>query len=285
MNNFNSVQGLDLNQVKQSIAFPISRMDLVTENPHEETKFQLVRREDTGRKLGIIRKNHPTIPYPDVMDWLTAEFDNAEVVYKLRDSVVKNDGSLFQEYLFDYNIEPPDGEDISPLVIVKSSYVGPPLDIYFGTYRFVCSNGVITGETIEKIHINARSSDILNSSIRDDIRVSLDKFERVAGLYKNLTHEKFNPYLNAVIANMYISTGVKKVILKELQKQGSVELLKEKIKAEDFNENFRENLFNIINEITAWEFYNIVTNIATRKSNTVAARLGNYINISKVFRI
>jgi hypothetical protein len=285
MSNFDNIQSLDLSQVKQDVSFPISRMDLVTEDPHSETKYQMVRRDDIGKNLGLIKETHPTIPYGDIMDWLTTEFGNAGVAYKLRDSVVKNDGTLFQEYIFDYDIDPPDGEEISPLVIMKSSYVGAPLDVYFGTYRFVCSNGVMVGETIQKIHVNARSSDILNSSIQDDIRASLAKFDKVAGLYKELTKQDFNPYLDAILVNTYISTGVKKMVLEELQNQGSVELLKEKIKAEDFNENFRNRLLNVVDEITAWEFYNIVTNIATRKSNTVASRLGNFTHISKSFGI
>lgn len=285
MQSFNNVKELDQIQARNGLDIPYLREDLVTENPYDSTRYQLIKREDTGYEMGIINNKKVIFPYPEVMDWVIKEFDNSGLKYKLQDSIVKKNGEMFQQYLFDYEIDSPDGNDLSPMVIVKSSYVGSPLDMHFGTYRFVCSNGVMVGNTIEKIHVSARETDLLQSSISADIKKNLEKFDEVAGLYKELQEETFNPYLQSLILNQYITAGYKKAILQELAHTGNIQILKEKIKGKDFTSETQDQLFRIVNEITAWEFYNIVTNVVTRKAKGANSRLSYYNVVSDIFEV
>ncbi len=282
--NFQAVQELDKEQVKQEISFPIERRPLITKEGHHSTDYTILHRLDEGVDMGIVKKNRTIIPYPDIMDWMLDEFNGAGLEYKLRDSLVTNKGELYQEYLFDHEVDSPDGTDMSPLALVRGSYIGSPLEVMFGTYRFVCSNGVTVGETVSKIRVSAKDQNVLQSSIKDNIRFSLDQFKEVEKLYTKLQDEPFNPYLVQYLMQMYITAGYKKAVLEMLKSEGSIEIVKDKIKAEDFQGDVT-HLYNVIDEINAWQFYNICTQIATQRARSVGARMNVYHRTSEVFGI
>lgn len=282
---FANADSVSLSDAFREVSFPVERRNLVTEDPNQPTEYQMVHRTDTDQDLGVVPSVYPYVKYRDVMKWMVQNFERAGVDYKLRDSLVQNKGDVYQEYLFDHDVDTPDGSDMSPLVIAKMSYVRAPLEIYFGTYRFVCSNGVMVGNTIQKIHVSPKVQDLLQSSIRDDIRQSLEKFVKVSNLYTKLQNESFNPFLTQYVLDHYVTAGFKKAVLAELQNAGNIEVLKDKLKQEDFSQGDLDQIYRVVDEITAWDFYNIVTNIATRKSRSVGARFRNYQNVSRVFNI
>jgi hypothetical protein len=219
-----------------------------------------------------------------LIKWLIQDFEDAGLDYKLRDSVVMSKGDLYQEYIFDRKVDTPDNSDMAPMALVKASYVDVPLEVFFGTYRFVCSNGVIVGETINKIRVAPNTQNLLQSSIKDEIKTRLSEFSEVSNLYKKLEDESFNPYLDLYLAEVYLSAGYKKAVLHELEKNGNIEVLKDKLRNPDFQGDVSK-LYNVLDEITAWEFYNIVTNILTMKARSVGARSSVYHTASKIFGI
>lgn len=282
--NFQMVQEMDKDTAKAEISFPVERRPLITENGHHSTEYCILHRLDEGIDMGIVKKTRPIIKYPDIMDWMLGEIEGVGLDYKLRDSVVTSKGDMYQEYLFDRNVESPDGTAMTPLALVRGSYVGTPLEVMFGTYRFVCSNGVTVGETVSRIRVPAKTKDLLQTSIKDNIRTSLTQFQQVENLYKNLENETFNPYLVQYLMEMYITAGYKKAVLEALKQEGSVEVVKDKIKAEDFQGDVTR-LYNIIDEISAWQFYNICTQVATQRARSVSARMNIYNSTSRVFGI
>ena len=282
---FARASSISLTQAFQEVSFPIERRNLITEDPNQPTDYQMVHRVDTNYDLGVVPVTYPKVGYRDVMKWMVQNFENAGLDYKLRDSIVQNKGDVYQEYIFDQDIDTPDGSEMSPLVIARLSYVHSPLEIFFGSYRFTCSNGVLVGHTVQKIHVGPRVQDLLQSSIKDDIKQSLQKFAEVSNLYSKLDNESFNAYLIPYLLDHYITAGFKKAVLQELANGGNVEVLKDKISQDDFSSGDIESVINVKDEISAWLFYNIITNIATRKSRSVGARFRNYQNISRVFGI
>ena len=283
--NFTNAQSISISQSFQDISFPVERRNLITEDPNKSTEYQLVHRTDTNQSFGVIPVTYPDLKYRDIMKWMVENFEQAGLNYKLRDSVIQNKGDVYQEYLFDEDIDTPDDSEMSPLVIARMSYVHSPLEIFFGSYRFVCSNGVLVGHTIQKIHVSSKIQDLLQSSIKDDIKQSLNKFAKVSKLYSKLNDDSFNPFLTQYILDHYVTAGFKKAVLIELVNTGNVEILKNKLNQDDFSKGDLDSIYTVLNEISAWEFYNIVTNIATRKSRSVGARFRNYQNISRVFDI
>lgn len=289
MQDFNAVQEVNKTEARKEIAFGVERVPLVTEpSPHEHVNRLLVQRTDEPedgykKKLGIVKDTRTHIPYPTMMDWVERELDAAEIKYKLKESLVTKKGEMYQEYLFDHDIDTPDGQSMSPLLILKGSYVGTPMEAYFGTYRFVCSNGVMVGETISKLVVKPNVQDLLQSSIQDELRMKIDQFRRVEGLYTKLQDEDYTPYLWTIFADTYLGAKIKKELILLLQNDGNVEVTKEKIRSSDLENP--ESLLTIVNSITAWEFYNMVTQVATIHSQSAQSRIHNFKRVSKDFEI
>lgn len=289
MQEFNSVEEVDKVQAKKELDFGVERVPLVTEpSPHEHVDRLLVQRTDEPeegykKNLGIVKDTRTHTPYPVIMDWVERELDKANIKYKLKESTVTKKGDMYQEYLFDHSIDTPDNQGMAPLLILKGSYVGTPMEAFFGTYRFVCSNGVMVGETISKITVKPNVQDLLQSSIKDELQMKIQNFKQVENLYSKLQSEDFAPYLWTVFADNYLGTKVKKEIINLLVHDGNVEVTKEKIRSADLLDP--ESLITIVNNITAWEFYNVVTQVATIHSKSVQARMYNFNRVSKDFEI
>ena len=284
MNDFKSVQEVSMVDAIKAASFPVERRPLVTETGHHDTQYSIAHRVDQNQNLGLIKKTRPIILYDTLIKWMIQDFEDAGLKYKLRDSVIMNKGDLYQEYIFDKKIDTPDESDMAPMIIVKSSYVGTLLEIFFGTYRFVCSNGMLVGETIGNIRVASGTQDLLQSSIKDNLKNKLDQFQWVSSLYSKLDDNSFNPYLEQYLAALYLSAGYKKAVLAALQSTGNITVLKEKIRNTDFQGDVTL-LYNIVNEISAWEFYNVVTNVLTTRARSVGARSQVYHVSSKVFDI
>ncbi len=284
MRNFKDVKGLTLSEEREKISFPVERKRLQTKEGQKISKA-LVLNSSTMQKMGIVNLKKPVLEYPDVMDLVTTEFDRAGLPFKLRESTLLGKSlNLYQEYLFDREMETPDGNGMSPMAILKSSYVGSPLELFFGTYRFTCSNGAMVGETIEKVKVGSKVQSLLNTSLKDDISYSLDKFSVVSNLYKELDSESMNPYLELFLADIYVSTGIKKLLLKKLSEEGDIIVIKDKVQKNDFFME-PEELYEIREKVSAWVLYNMVTQLATHKPRSAQGRFGNYKQISKVFGV
>ena len=128
MNHFETIPGLNLEKEKTEIDFSLLRENLLSEESHVDSNQDLLIREDTKQKLGIISKKRNLLPFSQIMDWVVNEFDRSGVSFKLKSSSLSKKSDLFQDYVFDTKLDTPDGLEISPRAIVKASYVGsrPP---------------------------------------------------------------------------------------------------------------------------------------------------------------
>jgi len=275
---------LTKNQVQSGLKFPVRRVDLVREdNTSKHTNKQAVIHIPTDKRLGIVNSTRINISYEDTMKWLWTELDTAGYPYKIKDSVITSSGDLYQEYIFDYKIATPDNEIMAPLLIVKASHVNKPLEILFGTYRFVCSNGVIVGDTIQKMTVGAGVKELIPSVVADEIRIKFLQFAKVADLYKKLELKPFTDYLSSILLDQYIGTKIKKEVLSMLVKDNDIELTKSKIRSSDLKDP--DSLIRVVNSIDSWAFYNIVTNVATFAAKGVNTRTKNYNRISQIFGV
>lgn len=282
---FNDVKSLDIETTKKEVSFPVTRETAVSENSHVNSNQDLLVRADTNEPIGIVSKKRPLIPYSEIMDWMIDEFNNSGVDYKLRESVVTKKGDLHQEYLFNREIETPDDTDMSPLAIVRGSYIGKPFQVDFGTYRFTCANGVIVGETIQSVIVSARESrDLLTMSLREHIHEAFDKFSKVEDKYNRLQTLEMSPLLVEMMTSEIIPLMIKKTLLQALSDEGSVELLVDKIKRYHLEENL-DDLYKVLQEKTAWDLYNMVTNIVSHRSRSVNGRTVQSQAVSEFFQI
>jgi hypothetical protein len=134
------VPELDLAAERKKIDFPVSRETQLSETHQFVSGFNRISVPDPGNTgktipIGEVPVNRPYLPYGETMDWIVREFGEIGVPFKLRTSAIdRRNFSLYQEYIFNQAVAPPDGEGISPMVLVHGSYTkGSPLALYLGT--------------------------------------------------------------------------------------------------------------------------------------------------------
>lgn len=285
MTAFADIEGQDVAGARREADFTVTSELLETAQTRHEVNQKMLRRDDTGEDIGVVHVNRGIIPYPQIMDWVTGAMDELQLRYKLRESVLMRNHDLYQEYVLDQNERGPDGEGFAPMILLRASHTGMPMKADMGTFRFVCANGIVIGQTFRSIKIGSRDagSDLLQTSIKEDLSNNLENFSRVADLYRDLDSAPMNAYLNSILMDVDISAKLKKLTIAALAEEGNVEVLKEKIKSEDFQRP--EELISIVNEVSAFHLYNILTNVATHKTRNASTRSFTYGKISQVFGV
>ena len=278
--NFAAVPDLDLAAERKKIDFPVSRETQLSENLQFVSGFNRVSVPDPNNSgkftpIGEVSVNRPYLPYGPTMDWIVKEFEEMGVPFKLRTSVIsKKNYNLYQEYLFDQNVAPPDGEGISPMVFVHASYVkGSPLTLYLGTWRFVCSNGAITsvgGKTC--LSVNSRNwGDLSARGFHDDFKNALDHYSDVSKFYAKLSNVPLTDTLNEIFSPKLIQFCMRKKVIGHLEEDGLVQvnLTTDKLEGEKHKviqeEDFQKpGLLTVNGDVSTWDVYNKFTYISSR---------------------
>jgi hypothetical protein len=283
---WNNVPALKIADVKKECEFEVYRENLFSEVNHlpAETKLISVKEEEGIVRLGEVSSSRPFIRYPEVINWVTEQLQQIDIPYKLRESVVENrTRSLYQEYIFDYNIETPDHEDISPMLFLRSSYVGsrPALELFTGTFRYICSNGAIVQVgNKQSIRIRAANwNDVGKVRINDQFQNVFNNFQDVSVRYIKLGSIGLTEtYKRLFSGGGHLPLGLRKGVLKNLEASGAViihvETTRKKkppqlavlLHEQDLTENNINSVVEIVHDIPLWDVYNHFTNLATFES-------------------
>ena len=294
-----NVPGLDLTVEREKIDFHIIREAQTSETYQFVSGFnQMVIRDpnNAGKilRIGEVPATRPYLPYAETMDWILKEFDEIGIPFKLRTSTIgcKN-FNLYQEYLFDQEVTSPDGEGISPMVVVHSSYVkGSPLSLYLGTYRFVCSNGAIVsvgGKT--HISVNTRNwVDLLDRGFHDEFRDAFDHYADVSVFYARLNDIPLTESVEAIFKSKLIPFCMRKKVIGQLEEDGVVvvNIASDKPDGEKYVALKEEDLstpsiLSVNGNVSTWDVYNRFTNLGSKlKSSNRVLTAGKSIN--QVFR-
>jgi len=186
------------NEVMDQVEFRIYRDDLITSEEGISAQKDFLMRNpidkdepDEKIPVGIISKRRNLLLYPTVMETVWGALKASGVKYHIQESSVNlSTAGLFQKYIIEQELPTPDGQVVSPMMLLQSSHIGKPLDLKFGTYRFVCSNGAVVGEDIGRYamrpsEVSNFSSAILQNSIVQSVR-SLT--ERIGDKYQEMYH-------------------------------------------------------------------------------------------------
>lgn len=294
---YNNVQGLDLSTIKKDLSFQVNLEKVFTQEDDRVSKNAVTRFSPDGKKiLGLVSPRRRVIPYSEMMDWVVGELDHSGMDYKLIEStLVTKQDNLFQQYLFDTPIPNPDGQEISPMIVLKGSHVGTPLRVDIGTYRFVCANGALVGNTIKSIQLRANDLDGLRVyALRDSIRSGIDSMTEVSRRYTVLADEGMETYMFEMFNSPVVPVALKKAMFDFWQADGTLNVLTERtLKNDSFltmslDGNMivdygKDNVAEILEPKSAWTLYNDATEVATHSARNVTAQNMYFNAISKVF--
>ena len=279
-----TIPELNLDAERKKIDFPVNRENQLSESLQFVSGFNRISVPDPNNvgkfmPIGEVPTNRPYLQYGPTMDWILKEFEEVGTPFKLRTSVInKRNFNLYQEYIFDQDVAPPDGEGISPMVFVHSSYTkGSPLTIYLGTYRFVCSNGAVVsvgGKTC--ISVNSRNWGDMNAKgIHDEFRNALDHYADVSRFYAKLSAIPLSDTFNEIFQPKLIPFCMRKKVIGNLEAEGNVQvnLITDKTDGEKFKAIKEEDLLNpdavsVNGDVSAWDVYNKFTYIGSRLASS-----------------
>jgi hypothetical protein len=296
---YDGIPALDLVKARQQISFPVTRETQLAENTKFVSGFNRISVPDSQvpNKLipiGEVPVSRPHLPYAETMDWMVKEFQEIGIPFKLRTNVVdrKNYG-MYQEYVFDQPIMPPDGEGIAPMVLVHASYTkGSPLSIFLGTYRFVCSNGPIVsagGKT--GISVNSRNwGSLSDRGFHDDFKDAFDHYTDVSKFYAKLSSVPLSETAVEIFTPKLIPFCIRKKIVGQLEEIGavSVNITTDKPDGEKFKALQEDDLINpatilVNSDVSTWDVYNRFTSIGSKLSSSNRILIAGK-SIDRVFR-
>ena len=138
--------------------FPVELQTISTEPggfiiPHR----RVVIRTDTMRPLGIVSDKYSLLPHADVVDALRDTLKGQKTEEKIR---LTHDGArMYLEIILPNETLKVEGDEIAMRLVIANSYDGSrKVNIAFGAYRLVCSNGRIVGRkflSLSKRHVGA----------------------------------------------------------------------------------------------------------------------------------
>ena len=137
--------GLDLDTVKKEVSFPteVEKVQSVSSGKILN-KSVLFNTSNGGRQpIGFISDKRKIVPYGELMDLVTNELSQITGFKLIESNIADRYSTVSQRYLFDHYIENPDGQKLAPMLIVNYSYIGLPLSLKLGTFRYICSNGAM----------------------------------------------------------------------------------------------------------------------------------------------
>jgi hypothetical protein len=298
------VKELDISEAKKACSFEVKREDMFSEENNLQSKFKMVSvkmpDENEFIRLGEVNQNRPFIPYPEAVDWVNEQLQNVGQDYKLfRATVEEKTKALFHQYIFKNEITSPDGHSIAPMVVLRASYRGwrPALELWLGTYRFVCSNGAIMGAGgMESIRVNSHNwTDLGKAGIADRFINALDNLQDISAMYSNLDKVNLSDKYKELFSSKAFSIAIRKKVLAALEQEGKVEITKESDRKNepplksvllDEADLKIENIVasvQIAEDVPLWDVYNVFTNTVTTNSNHSAKFITDSQRVNRVF--
>jgi Domain of unknown function (DUF932) len=211
-------------------------------------------RTDTMRPIGLVSKKYALLPHADVVDALRQTFKGQEVQEKIR--MTHNGARMHVEITLPNITLKVEGDEIAMRLVVGNSYdASRKVNIAFGAYRVVCSNGMIIGRrliSVSRRHVGEVTIDV--QQIRKQITVFTTQFKATAPLMRKMaTMTLASPKKFFDADTLHIPTYLTKIASEQFKKE---------------------------EDGTVWDAYNALTFAIThkmRQSNPeLAARLGRH---------
>jgi len=300
--NYDDVVGLDINEVRNEISFPVEveKVQSAVSNKtlNKSVLFNLNGGPNKNDRMpiGFVSDRRKIIPYGEMMDIITNELSNIVPFKIIESNIADRSFNVSQRYLLDHSIDNPDGQQLAPMLIVNYSYIGLPLSLSLGTFRYICSNGaVIKIEDFERISVRMHDLDSLYvKNIGNIIRRGLDNIDRVSDVYVKLASEDWTTYLVRLLNSTNVTVAFKKSVMEYLIMNREVfSVAKSTVKNDTFttlslrgqdlvNEN-GEVVYLLDTTKSAWQFYNDCTDISTHSSSSISMRTRNDASVSELF--
>lgn len=158
----------------------------------EIPRKKAVVRTDINSTLGVVSNKYSLVSHEEVVNGFRNALKKTDYTEKIE--MARNGAFLFATYrLNSEKFEVQKGDVVSLQFVVKNSYDGMnSLQVMFGAFRLVCSNGMILGKemfTYTKKHMGSESS--LNKDfLIERITLLAEQFHQVAPIMQTMSRTK-----------------------------------------------------------------------------------------------
>ena len=306
MDTFHTIKSLDLTKVRKDISIPVIREPLIPKNHKNiESQFDIVlalNKNGALKRIDEVPRKRPFIEFTDAHDWINWELGKIGLDFKLRKSVIETRKmSLYQEYIFNKEVNTPDGEGIAPMVMVKASHSrsGSPLELNLGTYRFSCANGaIVTVGDMTTIKITeANWSIYTDSKLHKMFIEAFDQYNLVSELYTKLAQIEANKVFDALFSDNLLSLRLRKKVLEKLEIQNRIEvirvfddpvmnrdMIKSKFLTREMLSMPKDSIALTARKMSLWDIYNDFTEQVTHSNKTSAGVICGSKAVNIVFQ-
>jgi hypothetical protein len=297
---FLNTPALSLPETRTQVKLPVAREDMISVNNKIPSSYQMVLlKSGKGvKQLGEVKANRPFIRHEELMAWLCEEFDKVGMEFKLHTNrLSQGKFSLFQQYLFNYDIKTPDSQNISPLVYVKNSFVGgSAFELHFGTFRYVCTNGAIHTEK-ELSHITANSGNwkkIRQTGLVGVFENAFASYKNVSEFFQHLYSMPLSDKFEKLFSPGLLPIGLRKKILTSLELTKDIDVnidvpgKKVKTKSRYLKEEDLVNVRNSVSltgDLSVWDVYNRFTSYTSNQLESGGGILNANRHIDYAFSV
>ncbi|MCL2093965.1 MAG: hypothetical protein FWH12_07195 [Treponema sp.] len=281
---WDELKGVELTADKKQYSnLNILREDLISAENQFVSKFQMVSVkspvQNTFTNYGEVSKDRPLITYIDAVDWLNDQLSKINLPTKLLISNLEGDGkALFQHYLFNEDMETPDGLAVYPSIILRSSIIGPrpALEVHFGAYRVICANGMVASHPGVKSSFFAVTpknwKGLKNLDMRSFIHRSFDSLGNMSRRYNELNDSSLSEKKDDIFSEKQLPLSLRKNVISILEHSGHVDvniktnkkrepLMKAShLKEHHLSGEFIQDTVVLRDDTSLWSVYNYFTN-------------------------
>jgi len=181
----------------------------------QDTGFDALYRKDSGDALSIVTPKYHLTPHKTANQFVEELLGSQNITYEYGQTAVTAGGNrFFREFRFPSMkfIPGEDGgphntaldgghlDEYIPTIIVRNSYDrSSTLDFMYGGYRVVCSNGLVTGKTVQRIqvkHIVKPDFNEIGTELVDRLEMTIEDFKQT---YDRLNGQPVSPYLQVLM--------------------------------------------------------------------------------------
>jgi len=246
-------------------------------------------REDTGDFLSVVTPKYQVVTHKEANAFAEKLFERNNLNYEEGHISVNEKGTKFlREFRFtDMNFNPGTFESTAldyngredthtPTVILRNSYdKSSSLDFIFGGFRMICSNGVIIGDTLQRIrykHTQVPDFPKIGRQLLEGLENTVEGFKKT---YTELNAVHADPYLQMLMEQQLLSAKMV-AIMQEMAPDG--------IRVEH-NKEGEIKLVEALPNLSAYALMQIVTEIVSHRTRKYSRAVQMQRQLAKVFTV
>lgn len=180
--------------MKNSYDFPVEFRSIVTHPGNLVIKNrQAVVRTDTNLPIGVVSKKYALVTHAEVVKTFRKALGK-----KVNENIrLTHDGARmhYEVILPDVTVKIDSGDEVAMRLVVENSYDGShKLQIIFGAFRFVCSNGMIIGRKFLSINRRHVGEVMLNvDQVQKQVSILTEVFRKEGATMQEMASTRLIP--------------------------------------------------------------------------------------------